>query len=83
MTPAELRTRRLALGLGTPRMARVLAALLGRSVAADTVRAWEAGRRGLPEDVAALVATLTVETLPPEAAKKPPGFARKPVDTGL
>lgn len=83
MTPSQFRTTRLALGLGTPRMARVLAALLCRSVAPDTVRSWEAGRRGLPDDVAALVATLTAETLPPEAAKKPPGFARKPVDAGL
>ncbi len=70
MTPTELRERRLALGLGTPRMARVL------GCTPSHYRHMESGSRAITAPVALAVSLLTPDNLP-EAAQKKPSVRRK------
>lgn len=53
MTPSELRTTRLALGLSAEGFARLVRVESGR-----TVRRWEAGERDIPGPVTAIAEAL-------------------------
>jgi transcriptional regulator with XRE-family HTH domain len=60
MTPTEFKAARLRLGLGTPRMARVL------GVGHSTILRWQTGQSPVPHDVATRLAAILAD---PERAR--------------